>query len=640
MTYNLDFLLTALIFLLLLLYHFLNRRNLDDSNSRLFRLFIFIGITDIAFDIITTLLTEYRIPELSALTFVMLTVFYFLQVLVPYSLFIYSRTLLMTTTPADRKITLVLSLPAVIAAAMVLINCRFGILFTVDHQGNYIHGPLYLSMYVYAGLYVLVVLILSILTYSRIGSSSFRVICEFLLIMGVCVAVQAVWNNILTTGLGLGLGITVLYLTINNPSDYTDHLTKDYNIKSFLGQIKYLYDRKKHFHVLAVNIKNLEQVNMLFGLSFGDMYLCEISDRLHRILNSPYVFRVSSKRFILLTFSLSEYEHVRDEMKSMFNSRIILEGENIQLRAVICGILDAQKLNDKDMLLTYMDYLALLPPVSSNSILIQSDEHTMKSFKYNKEIEKFLLTAIADDLFEVYYQPVFSVKGTEVIAIEALSRLRHPSYGTVSPEVFITIAERSGLIAQIGLLQLRRICRFINDNPALMSKLHHVNINLSPAELLREGHSRQMIDIISEAGLPFSFFNLEITETVATEYSSRLYQLTEDFKEHGMGLSLDDFGSGYANLNTVLKLPFSCIKLDRSLLNGILDDEKSELFYKNIVTALKSLGYDVISEGVEYSQEVELLESFGIEMIQGYYYSKPLSEDKLLQLLGITAASL
>lgn len=636
MTYNLDFLLSSLIFLLLLLYHFLNRRSLDDSNSRLFRLFILIGITDIAFDIITTLLTEYKIAGFATLTFVMLTIFYMLQVIVPYALFIYSRTLLVTTSPADKKISLILSLPAVLAAAMVMFNCRSGILFTVDYLGNYIHGPLYLVMYIYAGIYVLIILILSILTYHRLGSSNFRVICEFIIIMGICVMIQAIWNNTLTTGLGLGLGITVLYLTINNPSDYTDPLTKDYNMKSFLGQLKDFYGRKKNFHVLAVNIKNLEQINMLFGLHFGDMYLCEISDRLHKILDSPYIFRVSSKRFVLLTFSIEEYENVRDKIKVLFNSSIILKDECLQLRAVICGILDAENLNDKDMLLTYMDYLTLLPPVSSDSILIQSDEHTMKSFKYNKEIERFLLTAIAEDLFEVHYQPVFSIKNTKIIAIEALSRLRHPTYGMVPPDVFITIAERSGLITQIGILQLHRICRFVKENPALISEIDHVNINLSPAELLRDGYSKQMIETIREYGLPLSFFQLEITETVATEYSSRLYQLTENFKENGIGLSLDDFGAGYANLNTVLKLPFSCIKLDRSLLNGILEDEKAEKFYKNIVTALKSLGYEVISEGIEHKKEVELLESIGIEMIQGYYYSKPLTPDELLQRLGIS----
>ena len=168
-----------------------------------------------------------------------------------------------------------------------------------------------------------------------------------------------------------------------------------------------------------------------------------------------------------------------------------------------------------------------------------------------------------------------------------------------------------------------------------MDCIQHINFNLSPADLLRNDFSRQITGIIREFSLPFSFFQMEITETVATEYSDQLYHLTEEFKACGIRLSLDDFGSGYANLNTVLRLPFSCIKLDRSLLNGILEDKNTELFYKNIVASLKVMDYDVISEGVEHKKEVELLKSLGVNMIQGYYFSKPLPPEELLKLLGL-----
>ena len=120
---------------------------------------------------------------------------------------------------------------------------------------------------------------------------------------------------------------------------------------------------------------------------------------------------------------------------------------------------------------------------------------------------------------------------------------------------------------------------------------------------------------------------------MATEYSDRLYELVEDFTKCGILLSLDDFGSGYANLNTVLRLPFSSIKLDRSLLDDIMKDEKALLFYKNIVTALQSMGYRVIAEGVECQNQMDLLRNFGVDMIQGYYFSKPVRADELVALL-------
>ncbi|MCI7814778.1 MAG: GGDEF domain-containing phosphodiesterase [Lachnospiraceae bacterium] len=635
MNSNINFLLVSLIFLLLILYHFINHKKLENSNNRIFRLFILLGIMDILFDLVTTLLISDGEPDLTGLTLFLLTAFYILQVLVPHALFLYTWSLCETSSNTERTFYYILSLPAIIVGIMVLCNVRTGIFFFIDEGGNYIRGTFYLGMYLYAGLYVIIILISSIFRYRKLGFKNFCIVCEFLIIMGTCVSVQAVRNELLTTGLGLGLGITALYLTINNPSDYLDRLTKDFNLQSLLGWLQELYRKKRNFHVLTVTILNLRQVNMLFGMSFGNAFLCEISQKLNAILGTPYIFRVSNERFVLLTYSLQEYERVRAEIQNLFKGSLHLDEEKIQLSAVICGVVNAKNLKSSDALVAYVEYLSSLAPASLGTLMIQSDEKIMKGFQYNKDIEHFLRTAIDEDLFEIFYQPVFSIEKGTYITMEALSRLRHPSLGYVSPEIFIPIAECNGQIAQIGQLQFRRVCQFVKDHPDLMKKIEHVNFNLSPAELLRDGYSQSLIDIIQEFSLPFSFFQFEITETVATEYSETLYQLVESFTKCGIKLSLDDFGSGYANLNAVLRLPFSSIKLDRSLLNGILEDEKAVLFYQNIVTALKSMRYHVISEGVEHKEEAALLKSFGVDLIQGFYFSKPLSPEELLQLMSL-----
>ena len=257
----------------------------------------------------------------------------------------------------------------------------------------------------------------------------------------------------------------------------------------------------------------------------------------------------------------------------------------------------------------------------------------MEGFQYEQEIEHYLKSAIEEDLFEVYYQPVYSIEKSEFVTLEALSRLRHPRLGMVAPDIFINIAEKSGQIGNIGYLQFRKICRFVSEHEEIMDKIQNVKVNLSPVELLNYGHCRKMIDVIREFGLPFSYFQFEITETVATEYIEELYKVVSEFQKVGVELCLDDFGSGYANLNTILRLPFSSIKLDRSLLKGICEDSQIASFYKNIVAILQSMGYKIVSEGVETEEEMNLLSGWGVDMIQGYYFSKPLSEHEILELL-------
>ena len=638
MTYNISFLVSALLFLLLILYHFMNRKRLEDSNSRVFRLVITLGILDILFDLLTTSLISGNHSRLSSLTLFLMTVFYLLQVLVPYILFLYSWSLGSTDTLTEKTVFYILSLPAAVMALMVIYNMRSEIFFSIDSCGNYVRGTCYLGMYLYALVYAGLTLICGIMRYRKLGFHNFCITCEFLAIMGGCVTVQAVRHDLLTTGLGLGLGITALYLTINNPSNYTDRLTGDFNLQSLLGWLQELYRKKKIFHVLVININHLEQINKLFGIRFGDEILQTVSETLNKILTTPYVFRTSSKRFVVLTYSLTEYERVRDRIHAFFSGNLTVEKEHFQFSGVICGILHAQRLKDCDMLLSYMDYLVSLAPAGTDTLLIQGDDNTLKGFQYNTEIEHYLRTAIDEDLFELYYQPVFSLEKGRFVTAEALSRLRHPVFGFISPEIFISIAERNGQIAQIGLLQFRRMCRFMQEHPHVMKQLDYINFNLSPAELLRDGYCQKLIDIIQEAGLPFSRFQFEITETVATEYSDKLYQIIADFTKRGIRLSLDDFGSGYANLNTVLMLPFTTIKLDRSLLNGITTDEKSACFYHNIVSILNNMGYHLIAEGVEQKSEAELLHSWGIHLIQGFYFSKPLTPEALTNLLDQSKA--
>ena len=216
---------------------------------------------------------------------------------------------------------------------------------------------------------------------------------------------------------------------------------------------------------------------------------------------------------------------------------------------------------------------------------------------------------------------------------EALSRLRHPTLGWISPDIFIRLAEKNRLISQITELQLRRVCRFLRENPALRASIANVKINLSPLDLIHSDGGSHLIRILDEYGLPYSCFQFEITETVATEYSASLTRVAESFQAAGIGLCLDDFGSGYANLNTVMQLPFSVIKLDRSLLFHICTDKNAALFYQSIVSAFCRLGYRIIAEGVETQAEMELLRSWNVDMIQGYYFSRPLPPGDLLRLL-------
>lgn len=632
MNYNLDFLIAGLIILIFVLYHFAVQNCLVDTNSKVFKGFMIVGLLDITFDIISSALINMADPQMHSMILCSLTIFYLMQVYLPCGMFLYVRSL-WTDKEIKNNINIIGLLTFTgIMSLMVLFNYWNGYIFRVNGAA-YEEGTCYLLVYVHAIFYLLITLHCSYRKRAELGKYRLFAICESIAILIVCVVIQMVWQNPLLIGYGIALSISVFFFTVNNPKEYTDNMTGVYDNRYFSAVVQSYLERKKYFHVITVDFHVLRKINAIYGSLMGNQIICEIAKKLHALSKNGQVYRIYGNRFALIADSYSEYETLLCQLEQTFRQKLELSGMQFPAFSVICGIENVSVFEKSDTLLAYMEYLAESALADGDVVLIRDNEKMQNSFAYRNAMESYLITAIEQDLFEVVYQPIYSMKTGTFQALEALSRLKHPDFGPVPPDVFITIAERHGQIAQLGYLQFLRICRFLKANPEVMQRFHNIKINLSPAELITKGHCERLINTIQEYGFPCSWFQFEITETVATEYSSSLFEIAKKFADAGIGLCLDDFGSGFANLNTVLKLPFCWIKLDRSLLAGIGKEQKSTVFYKNIVSVLQSMGYRVISEGVETKEEVELLVQWGVDMIQGYYFSKPKGELEILDIV-------
>ncbi|MCF0115941.1 MAG: EAL domain-containing protein, partial [Erysipelotrichaceae bacterium] len=218
-------------------------------------------------------------------------------------------------------------------------------------------------------------------------------------------------------------------------------------------------------------------------------------------------------------------------------------------------------------------------------------------------------------------------------SMESLSRLIHPQKGFISPLVFIRIAEKEGIIDKVDMLQMERICNYLEEHRDLMDTLENVKFNLSPAAIIMHGYIENLIDIIRRHNLPVKWFQFEITENMPTEYNVETLHTIKMLQENGASMCLDDFGSGYANFSSVLKMPFDTIKIDKSLFDYVEEDEKVRLLCSHTVKTLKDCGFKVVGEGIEKKNVKDLAVSWGIDMIQGYYYSKPVPMNKIEEVL-------
>ena len=534
------------------------------------------------------------------------------------------------------KKMLLAGIATILLVSIVLTNPFTEKLFYFDISAGYVEGPWYRLMYYSALFHLAVILILVISWKKEFGPQKIKVILDILILCGCGGVIQLLYYPLLMTGFGMSLGILALFLTINNPNANRDSLTGVYNHLYLTRRSDELIAAGKSFHIITIYLYQLKHINKVAGVEGGDYILQLTAKKLEELCGSR-VFRITGKRFLVLTMSLQEYEYYITQIKKMFETDMQMDADSSKpaTPVILSGIVHGQKLGASGLMLEYAEYLESLSMQNGMIEVIQDDQQTMDGFLYNKKVEQYLHTAIAQDLFEVYYQPVYSTEKNDFVTLEALSRLHHPELGWIAPDVFIQIAEKNHMIEQITDLQFKRVCMFINEHRDLMKKLFNIKVNLSSMDLMRSDCSSHFIRMMDDMDIHHDWIQFEITETVATEYNAGLGMVVDGFMAAGVRLCLDDFGSGYANLNTVMRLPFSAIKIDRTLLFDICNDKKRAMFYQSIIETFHRMGYSIVSEGVETEEEMSLLSSWGVDMIQGYYFSRPLPVEELLKLLSM-----
>ena len=456
-----------------------------------------------------------------------------------------------------------------------------------------------------------------------------------LMILGILL--QNVFRVFLAVGFAAALMLAVLYLTMQNPYAYVDFVTHVLNTDYFQYWINEKLRQKKELFVICLKLTDLERIRMEYGT---DQELSRMAaEKLWDITPGHAVFRVRYDKYLLVTEKEREHRVLAERVKELFSKEMAVQNRSMRCPVVMAEIEHAENIcsGDGNEMMNYLRFLLQQAEKSREVQCISCSMEQQKKYLYERNVEQYIRTALDEDLFDVWYQMVYSIPEKRFVSMEALSRLHHPELGWISPELFIRLAMKNDQIFELMPRQLHKICRFLKENEEALGEIRNVKMNLSPEELTRKGYCENLIAIIRSYGIAPERFQFEVTETDATEYSKELEECIQILQNAGISLCLDDFGSGYANLASILKLPFSIIKMDRSLLLDITKNEKSAAFYQSMVETLHHIGYQIVSEGVETRQEAEMLESWKVDMIQGYYYAKPLPEQGVLEKIASTA---
>ena len=250
-----------------------------------------------------------------------------------------------------------------------------------------------------------------------------------------------------------------------------------------------------------------------------------------------------------------------------------------------------------------------------------------------QDIESHMEEALENKEFKVYLQPKYSPEGGRMGGAEALVRWISPTSGFISPGEFIPIFEKNTFIIQLDEYMLEEVCKlqrmWLDEGKTLVP----ISVNISRIHLLDEGLILMILHIVDYYKLPHDCIELELTESAFFDDKKKLIHTVEELKKNGFVVSMDDFGSGYSSLNTLKDLPFDVVKLDGEFFRKMEDQTRSRIIIEDTITLAKHLELQVVAEGIEEKEQVEFLKSMGCDLIQGYYFAKPMPAEEFGKLL-------
>ncbi|HGM3219219.1 TPA: EAL domain-containing protein [Clostridioides difficile] len=416
---------------------------------------------------------------------------------------------------------------------------------------------------------------------------------------------------------------------------YEDKVTYIGNQNKFYRECsKYLLDKPSlNYIIVYFDINNFKMINDTFGYEFGDNLLITIATALKEELTEGEVYaRLSSDYFAIFC----DYKNGRNKIIRKLDSiRNNIESNlSIVFEISLCvgiyfveeGEVDIQKaVNKANMARSVAKGKNINYAIYNEDVRNKLSEESM--------ILDDIKIALVKNQFEVYYQPKFSLVNGEMIGSEALIRWNHPEHGFISPAVFIPIAEKSKLILKIGRFVFERVCTDLSEWKKQDKKIVPVSVNLSRVELYQPDIVKFINKTIQMYNLSSDLIEIEITETVAINELNILKNILNELRKYGFSISMDDFGTGYSSISCLRDMPIDILKLDKSFLDGIEHDERSRNIAKSIVSLAKSLDLVVIIEGVESKEQAELMKQFGCDLVQGFYFARPMPAKNFLDLL-------
>lgn len=531
----------------------------------------------------------------------------------------------------------ILLMPFGVVLLLILSNPFSGAVFGISADTGYHRGWGIFVLYAVSSLYSFIGTIYLISCRRFLSNGKIIPLVSLYVFALAAVLVQFFYPFLLIEMISTAIALIVVVLFVLRPEEVSDSSVGSLSYEAYRSELKKILLTEQRVQIAMIHILNADELRSYLGevryLSYVEHVIRQLNFMFHRerVLFDIY-FEQPGTVYIMfgdINYDVrGAYDRLVGELRRN-SDHTASAGE--RMTAKVCCLSVPDDLNDiNDIIRIGKDFWLQMPDdceYMNASEIISSD-----NYKIISNIDAILNRAIAEKNFCLYYQPIYSVEKGRFISAEALIRLIDDEYGVVSPSLFIPAAEKRGVILPIGDFVLEEAHRFISEHDLEKLGLEYIEINLSVAQCMQEKLPDTLVSLSDKFGVSPDKINLEITETMYEDIGNTMEVNLRSLSEKGYTFSLDDYGTGYSNMQRVSKLPLKIIKLDKSLVDDMETDEGMAIV-SNTVKMMQDIDKELVAEGVETEESFDRLKSMGCDFIQGFLFSRPLPSDEFIEFL-------
>ena len=407
-----------------------------------------------------------------------------------------------------------------------------------------------------------------------------------------------------------------------------DSLTKLPNRRLFEHELQKALRTNRRAAVLFIDLDDFKTANDTFGHAFGDRVLVEVAARICDVVGDEgFSARLGGDEFGVFLPSISQPEEAQAIAERLLNKMSVpieIEGKTVHANGSI-GVAVGDAQTNTNELFRNADLAMYRSKASKKNAAVFFDSKMYDTVREAYDVLQDMRRGLSEREFTCVYQPIVDLKTSQTVGLEALVRWNHPTRGMLSPDAFIEVAEKSGLITEMGCQVMELACRDLARLNETLDEPLTVHVNLSPIQVQEVGIEDRIPKLLKETNLAPNLLKLEITESTLFDDFEMAEVVFLCLKDTGVNVALDDFGVGYSSLSYLERFPIDLLKLDRSFIRDISESDRQLHIVKSVVQMGQALEMQVVAEGVETMEQAHILRNLGCHYAQGYYFSKPVS---------------